>query len=103
MERGEITQSHLLFCSMIHVATDDSYSLSISISLSFSLFPNKYTHADTWQGDASQSSPALGSRRASLSETAALYSYQGQTLGYRSLLEASLTPAGTVINHAAPV
>lgn len=44
MERGEITQSHLLFCSMIHVATDDSYSLSISISLSFSLSLHINTH-----------------------------------------------------------
>lgn len=45
MERGEITQPHLLFCSMIHVATDDSYSsLSLSLSLSVSLFPHKYTH-----------------------------------------------------------
>lgn len=39
MERGEITQSHLLVCSMIHVAADDGYSpLSLSISLSLSLF-----------------------------------------------------------------
>lgn len=55
MERGEITPSHLLFSSMIHAATDDSYSsLSLFLSLSFHINTHTLIHDKAMPADTGQ-------------------------------------------------
>lgn len=73
MERGAVAESHLLGYSMIHMATDDGYSISPRPTA------RRNTHIHTQIDD--EVSANLSIRHASLSETAAQYLISRSDLG----------------------